>query len=82
MVLRSGWLTKGGGRRGVAVQRFVFFRGLRDDNALKSFSFLTRQYFMTSGKKGQGWVIGVVALRLWPEQLGVATHWHIAGLCH
>jgi len=60
---------------------------LGETNALKSFSFLTRQYFMTSAARGEEWRMvdwgeERTDLRLWLEQLGVATHWHIAGLCH
>lgn len=89
-----------GGCQGQGLRLFVFFRekerqeGGRE--ALKSFSFLTRQYFMTSAKGGScwqgarrkwGWRLFDFGFfgwtgAVWAVRLGVATHWHIAGLCH
>lgn len=48
-----------GGCQGQGLRLFVFFRENerqeRGRGALKSFSFLTRQYFMTSAKGGSCW---------------------------
>lgn len=48
-----------GGCQGQELRLFVFFREKerqeRGRGALKSFSFLTRQYFMTSAKGGSCW---------------------------
>lgn len=47
-----------GGCQGQGLRLFVFFREKgreRGRGALKSFSFLTRQYFMTSAKGGSCW---------------------------
>lgn len=48
-----------GGCQGQGLRLFVFFREkerqARRRGALKSFSFLTRQYFMTSAKGGSCW---------------------------